>query len=198
MSFPLKSNFRVTADFYEKRPLYAEPKTHIHGAVDLAVPIGTSLYAPEEGYLYYFAAFRNNSSRNWLVYWPNRSVFPFSNYFYDTFGAIIVLVSIDGKTHVFAHAFFNQVFNRGVLDKSAFSYYEEPSKEQFPLFCFHTLEHARRVIEGEMIGYTGDAGQSEGPHVHWEIHHGLGWDAWQDRINPFDLYPELSKERVEA
>ena len=174
---------RITTDFYEPRPLSKpiEKRDHVHGAIDIGVSMGTPILMPEDGRLWRWAAFRYEQGEVWpempiLIDYGNS----FCNYFYDTFGGIIIVHSADElRTHIIAHLYCNQLFNR--FDQRV-HYIEEKKKARFAIHGLFTESHEEK--EGSVIGYVGDAGFSSGPHVHWEIHHGSRWEKWESRINP--------------
>lgn len=183
MISPIK-NPKITADFYEMRPLSANVKTHIHGAVDIGAPTGTTIYAPEDGEFFYYVSIRPSHN----MYWPkspkiNGKEFPFGNYFYDMYGGVTVLFSEDRKrTHIFTHAFMNQLFNKKIKVEKIV---EQPEKKRFCIFCIYSKP--KKIKEGDLLSYVGDAGYSTGPHLHYEIHNGLKWNKHEDRINPMEL-----------
>jgi len=169
----------LTTDFFEPRPI-SNPGDHIHGAVDLAAPINTEIHAPEAGVVFAWAAYRPEAP----MYWPdvpviNRRGLPYCNYFYDTYGAILILHGIT-HTHIIAHSYANQLFGKHLFQGNYT--YEEKADTRFPMHAVYT--DRTEVREGALIGYVGNAGYSTGPHIHWEIHHGWHWNRWEDRINP--------------
>jgi len=173
---------RITTPFTEMRPL-SKPiaeRDHIHGAIDIAVAQGSPIFMPEDGVAWAWCAFRGESG----IYWPGMPVVddvgnPWCNYFYDIYGAILIVHTIQ-RTHIIAHSYANQLFNKKIFSKT--SYYEEPEDSRWPLHALYTPRTGFK--KGDIIGFVGNAGYSTGPHIHWEIHHGIKWDRWEERINP--------------
>jgi hypothetical protein len=177
---PVKGN--ITTDFIERRPLSKplEERDHIHGAIDIRADINTEILAPEGGTMFAWCAFRTKPGDVWpQMPVINDKPMPFCNYFYDTFGGVIVIWS-GARTHVITHSYGNQIFNKKMFQSNR--YYEEKADARFPLHAFYT--DLCEVNEGAHIGYVGNAGFSSGPHVHYEIHKGHTWNRWEDRINP--------------
>ena len=187
----------VTTDFFERRPLALiellkdadiedrpemEKKIHVHGAVDLATIVGDPIRAPEAGHAFGWCAFRPMPA----LYWDETpeihgAPFEFRNYFYDTFGGVIIVRSLDGKrVHVITHTYKNQIFNKGIYVFGGTC--EQKKDARFPIHAIHT--EPKRVVAGDVVGFVGNAGFSTGPHVHWEIHRGNAWNWWDRRINP--------------
>jgi len=180
---------KLTSNFYEPRPL-SNPGKHPHGAVDISAAIGTPIYAPESGTVFCYTGIRKEEK----TYWPNPipkvhgKPFPFRNYFYDMYGGIIVLQAHNGnpekvtRTHIIAHSYGSQIFNKSIFNEYRSHWVEETEDERFP---FHAM-YTEYIIatEGTLIGFVGNAGYSTGAHVHWEIHHGFQWEEHKNRVNP--------------
>ena len=180
---------KLTSSFYDPRPL-SNPGKHIHGAVDIAAPIGEKIFAPEDGLLVSYMGIRNKDGQYWPIgEYPQsgRRDFPFSNYFYDMYGGLLVLQGYSGRTHLFAHCYGNQLWNISpvmqIIDKP---YHEEKEDKRFPLVAW--ISKQAPVKNGQHIGYVGNAGFSTGPHVHYEIHPSYAWHKHADRINPELLF----------
>lgn len=174
----------VTADFYQPRPLSRplDQRDHIHGAIDIAAPVGTLIRAPESGEVFYWASFRQAVGQVWPEQpMINGQLFTFCNYFYDMFGGVIVVRNAPRtRTHIITHIWLNQMFNKGFTQTVHTA--EERETKRFAIFGIYSVP--KQVRENEIIGYVGNAGYSTGPHVHWEIHRGLRWNRWEHRINP--------------
>lgn len=174
----------VTTDFFEPRPLSKPPeeRDHNHGAIDISAPIGTPIHAPEKGEVFAWCSYRIKPGQ----VWPNAPVIngganSFCNYFYDTFGGVLILRSADTmRTHIITHSYGNQLFNKGIYQNA--HYIEQREDDRFPIHGFYTS--LTEVKEGAIIGYVGNAGYSTGAHIHWEIHHGRTWQRWESRIDP--------------
>lgn len=188
MKFPVDQPFRISTDFHEPRPLSLplEKRDHPHGAWDIACPSGRSIYAPERGVLFYFTAFRPDNTRT--MHEIELPVLRFDvadhHYFYDVYGALVILVGTSGLTHVFAHSWLNQVWDEG----ENWSYQESAEVERFPLATF--TSDPKPVKSGDLIGAVGNAGYSTGPHIHYEIHYGHTWNEHRKRVDPASLWPE--------
>jgi hypothetical protein len=189
MTRPIDAKYKITASFDEARPLDAKPgdPCHNHGGVDFGAPIGTLILSPEAGTVYHYRALRQPPGS---AIWPDAAPdfqgipFPFVNYFYDMFGAITLLVGNTGRCHIFAHAYFHQLYGECPW---AWDHLEQRAEGRWVLECWHTFKHPRTVGEGMKIAVTGRSGYCTGPHSHWEIHPSWKrWTPWADRIDPED------------
>ena len=191
--WPVPSTDRISAGFYQLRPLSKPPerRTHIHGAIDIPGPVGTDIVAPESGKLYAFMALRGgNVNRSTAEAFSRlRHAPPFDiaghYYWYDIYGGVLVLVA-EEHTHVIAHSYSKQLMITGPTGSRLWESVESRQDERWPVLAFHTFEDAFDVSAGDFIGMIGNAGTSTGPHIHWEIHNGRRWNKHENRVNPED------------
>ncbi len=184
MMFTSPVKGRITAGFHEQRG------RRIHGAIDIAPDNDPSVRAPEPGTAFAYIGIRYADGK----YWPttpkvNGEPFPFCNYFYDMYGAIIILEVAEPngdtiRTHILAHCYGKQIFTTGPFSELGVKWIEEPEDKRFPIHGVYT--ERIMVTEGQVIGRVGNSGKSTGPHVHWETHHGYKAEAYADRINPME------------
>ena len=185
---------RLSAGFHDPRPI-SDPGKHIHGAIDIAAPVGVIIKAPESGKAFCYVGIRPKPG----MVWPRAfevfgKVFPYNNYFYDMYGGIIVLQVFDDtglniiRTHVMAHTYGNQIFGKSIFKSFEKYWIEQAEDTRFPIHGTYTGMIV--VAEGDPIGFVGNAGYSTGSHLHWEAHHGYKWNKYEDRINLEYLYKE--------
>lgn len=176
MIWPFPGNTNITTQWDDPRPV-SNPGEHPHAAIDIGLKVGSQILAPERGKLYLYCAIRHKDG----VYWPANEMihFPYRNYFYDMYGAILVLKGDSGLTHLFAHSYMKQLHNNSTHD---WAYIEQKADLRFPIFCM--LAGEIEVFAGATIGRTGNAGYSSGPHCHYEQHEGFIWQDWKDRPDP--------------
>lgn len=181
MIWPFETNTDITSDFKERRPLNADFKTHIHGAVDVKGCIGDIFVSPEPGDIMYMMNLRDSKQAG--KEWPDTKMrkYPFVNYFYDMYGGVVLLKGISGKMHVFCHIYKNQM-DRFV---KKWNFEEEKLDRRFPFMSFFSDQ--KFVDAGADIGYFGNAGYSTGCHVHYEIHKKQTWTPHKNRINPEEV-----------
>lgn len=172
----------ITTDFFEPRPLSKplDQRDHVHGAIDIGAPTSSPIKAPESGSAFGWMSTRPEEG----MYWPeipivNDFQMHFRNYFYDTFGGILVLLA-KNNTHIITHSYAKQIFESRIFEGC--HPVEEKKDSRFPILGWYT--ELKEVREGEVIGRVGNAGYSTGSHIHWEIHPGSEWYPHKKRINP--------------
>jgi murein DD-endopeptidase MepM/ murein hydrolase activator NlpD len=177
MEFPIKDNYRLTDGYDIQRG------DHKHGAVDIAVPVHTPIFAPETGQLYIHYQYQLSDDTHNL-YWPGtKTWYQFSNYFNSMFGCLIFLHGKTGLTHVFAHIEPETFFELCNYHKPNIIYYYD----DVSIFLAN-LGQGVPVGEGDLIGFSGNHGYSFGPHVHYEMHKNYKWIPWDKRPNPEEIY----------
>jgi murein DD-endopeptidase MepM/ murein hydrolase activator NlpD len=186
MTYLLPAHGMITARWADMRPLSVPPaeRIHVHGALDIAAGVGEPIVAPAAGTCYRFCIVRAQDGPGWA--WPlregQRSVLPWQDYPYDTYGGITVLDTHDGWVHLFAHSYMRQLqkVTRGLI----WSYQEQPSDTRWPTMIWHTFAWGQQVEVGEPIAEVGSAGFSTGPHLHWELHRGWTQTPHEKRPDP--------------
>jgi len=184
MTYPLSSK-RITAPWNEPRPLgVADPaRAHVHGAIDIGCPVGEEIRSPEMGIVYWQCQPRKRTDTH-NVYWDDDSWYAFSNYFHETYGGLVIVEGKEsGLTHVFAHIEAPTVFR--MLNQHT-SHIDCLEDDVSYLIC--NMSQGRAIEEGEIIGYSGNAGKSTGPHVHYEIHRRRSWLPHGERPDPAKLW----------
>lgn len=173
---------KITTPFDEMRPLTLPPEKrwHKHSAVDVSGGNGIVI-SPVKGtakaYLIY------DSRIPWLSTEKKEILdIPWKDYFYDIFGGIIVVV--EEKTnilHLFTHFWAETLFDQ---EQNIFMDEHIESNRSIN----HIISsRAFKVQVGDRLAKMGSAGQSSGPHVHWEKHHNYKkLDTYEDRLNPED------------
>jgi len=197
--FPVQIDWKLTSDFGEMRPINAPPekKTHVHGAWDIAVPEGTPMMASERGKVYRLVQFRSNSQTHNL-FWDDQKWFGFSNYFYDTFGGLLILEGDSGLTYVFAHIWAQSILDDLFREHSSCQIKEETDKNG-SIVSLWNMKDPDYVEAGECIGSSGNAGYSTGAHIHLELHYRREWISWAKRDDPAEIWPmELQKQLDKA
>ena len=187
MILPLPSG-RITAPFLQPRPLDG-PKTHIHGAIDVAPQFPRQYaVAPVSGTAQFFQFLRPNTETRFPASdKPGIMSHPYHNYFYDLYGGLIAIREKgSSRLHILTHFWANDFWTRKAPD-----YIESRAPGRFP--CVALMGDPFGVLEGERLAPVGNAGYSTGAHIHWEIH------PTSDIITPYEqrLDPEqLLKEFV--
>lgn len=202
--FPIQKNWKITVGWDQMRPLSVPPdqRTHPHAAWDVAAPASTEVVAPEGGKVVYLFAVRPDSTHA-LSEIKSLPTKPFDlkghNYFYDVYGTVAILLADSGRTHIFCHAWANQLFDKAPF-KIRWQFEEAPdtgdleTDRRLP-FAFHNFFSPRIVQRGELITYVGSGGYSTGPHIHWELHEGQSWQSHAERPRLENFFPtEWSKK----
>lgn len=170
------------------RPLAPAIPTHVHGAMDITAPVNTPTVWPEDGFAYGFAVFRQESRK--IEIWRDRLVncredsFPWPQYVYDVYGGVLVLKGDSGAVHLMCHHYMRQMFYSSALPPEAWEYQEDGADTPFPMTMWHTFSTPHRVKAGEAACRIGNAGQSTGSHLHWEMHNGWEWTPFNKRPDP--------------
>ena len=184
--FPVQRTWKLAADFAEPRPLEG-PKTHVHGAWDIAVPVNTPIYAEVSGKLYKVYHRRRDGKVFHDLFWLDKTWFAFSHYYWEVWGCLIILEGDDGKTYVHAHCPREQTMNFFRTDAPCtYQTFDKTDAAE----AFHNLDYPVHVSEGDLLGTSGNDGYSTGPHIHLEIHKGRNYTPHADRPDPAVLWPD--------
>jgi murein DD-endopeptidase MepM/ murein hydrolase activator NlpD len=197
--FPVQIDWKLTSDFNEPRPLNAPPekRTHVHGAWDIAVPEKTPMMAPEWGRAYKLVQFRSNGQTHNL-FWDDRKWFAFSNYFYDTFGGLIILEGDSGLTYVFTHIWAQDILD-DLFREHISCHIKEETDKNGAIVSLWNMNDPDNVEAGQYIGSSGNAGFSTGSHIHLELHRRRDWLRWENRPDPAEIWPlEFSRQKDKA
>ncbi len=174
--FPVGNDWQLTTEFYEPRPLSKpeEHRNHVHGAWDIAVPVGTPIRAPEDGIGWWWIITDSLMHRD-----IPRSLAPFRHYRMAVFGRCYILEGKSGLTHVFAHGEITAQLEHNKKLKGLIYGFGK---------TFAVIGERKKVTRGSMIGESGNGGYSTGAHIHYELHESP-WQRWEDRPDPAELYP---------
>lgn len=202
---PIK-NGKITGPFDEVRPWALnrkmargenltdseKSKLHPHAALDIVAKGDNHIYAPCNCIGFAWWSKRDSDGKKHNRAWPktpeiNGIPFAWRNYFYDTYGGVIVLKELDVNnkivaTHLICHSYQNQLFNMEPFSNAVIKTVEEKAEDPYAISAIYTTEI--RFREGDLIGHVGNAGYSTGKHIHWEIHPGRSWAKHAERINP--------------
>lgn len=182
MRFPVDDPVRVVSWYNEPRPLSAPPeqRTLIHGAWDIAVPVGTPIRAPENGKLLVANIFRSQKPMAKPdLFWLDGQWFAHSKFYNDTYGAIALLYGESGITHLFAHLNQEEWWRIAGVDRKM-------KKEDYDrwVMLYSNMDSLVEVREGDVVAHSGDEGSSFGPHIHMSLHKGRAWE----RIDPASVW----------
>jgi len=197
---PLRDGI-ITTPFDELRPLSVPPsqRNHVHGALDLAGGDGI-VRAPADGRAQGVVIYRAVDPVKGIGGWGAKGIeekseileFPWREYWYDTYGAFVVLYEPSGRTHLLCHILPKDILNPQpgpARYPFRYHYYIE-ERENTRWICHMMLTEPTEVRAGQPLAPVGYAGYviPEGPngrHLHWEIHHtSKAIDDYPLRINP--------------
>ncbi len=170
MTFPIKEPWAISCDYHNPRPTKTN-QNRKHSAIDLCrmkndryIPLKpqTRIYAPEDGRVYTCYLTREELGTYQTINWDDGTPLAFRNYFADWAGAFVFLIG-ERYTHIFLHCEVDHAFN---FSPGYFRCYKSKG-----FLNFRTLHIPNYVKEGDLIGYSGNAGKSFGEHIHYEIHY---------------------------
>ncbi len=197
---PLRGG-QITAPFNESRPLSIPPgeRTHVHGAIDLAGGEGI-IRAPVSGQAQGVVIYRAVDPSKGIGGWGSKGAvekseileFPWREYWYDTYGAFVVLYEPSGRMHLFCHILPKHILNPQPGPAHypfRYAYYIEEA-ENTRWICHMMITAPIEVRAGQPLAPVGYAGfvVPQGPggrHLHWEIHHtNKKIDDYSARVHP--------------
>lgn len=191
----------VSVGYYDKRPYSVpeEQRKRNHKAWDMilvdsngASTLGAPIVAPESGKLYFhymqrYTPLGDKSPLTWDVYWPSGTWYIFSNFYYEMYGCITVLVGDSGLTYLFAHQDVDLFFYLLNKQNVSANWIEKSKWYNKRIRGFVTTDNPVDVKSGEKVGFVGNAGYSQVPHVHMQIHENV--KEYDNRIDPAELWP---------
>lgn len=183
----------ITAEYDEPRPLSVPPerRTHIHGALDIARGDGVVI-SPVAGIAQAWVIFRGVEPKTEGRKWndgekPDIEALPWRNYWFEIYGGFITIIEHNTKRlHILCHFWPSRILNHDPAFNGPWQslyYLEEHAVTRWPSHILFTPPV--HVAEGQRLAPVGNAGQSTGAHVHWEVHHKADrLDNYAERINP--------------
>lgn len=194
---------KVTAGFWEPRPLSGPKLGQYHRAWDIGAPWGTPILAEEDGQLTFHVIYRsptpNGASPGFSanLTMPDGKWYWLSNLYRDNYGCLVILRAKSGLIYVHCHTDELQFFEymRALIEaqhgRPAFDAIRP--KETRVAYNSYTAAIVTdgipvMVTKGTRIGAIGSAGYSTGPHVHLQIH---AAEDYNSRIDPAELWPMM-------
>jgi len=183
----------ITTPFDEMRPLTVSParRWHVHGAIDIARGDGI-VVSPVDGEAQAYVIYRGIAPKSDGRPWgkdekPAILALPWRGYWAEVYGGIITIIERGtGRLQILCHFWPNRILNHDPEFNGPWHsmyYLEEKQVTHWPSHILMTDQVY--VKAGQRLAPIGNAGQSSGPHVHWEIHHQADkLDDYSDRVHP--------------
>jgi len=190
--FPIPDG-RVSTGFWDLRPysIPVDQRTYIHRAWDFTCKSTPRqrILAPEDGAVFYQAIMRSAPSRQRDHTWPEGGWYLFSNFYYDNMGALAILQGKEsGLMYCFCHLDIDIMVHMLEGKHIPYEWVQHRWSYNDYVRWIITFNNKRTVLQGDTIGWIGDAGYSSGYHTHMQVHASVDYNS---RIDPAALWPDV-------